>query len=1708
MNHIIALMCLLAAQLHKGISWDSEGTEFITAFMQNVGTYNYNNVFQLTVTALNPSTSVHVIIYNTSFELTLILEEWETRTVLLPSTLELQGTAVFSDRTVIIKSTKPITVVSINYKQYTADSSTIFPVNSLGSEYYVFAPTGYSNIASEFVIINHNQTNEIVVTLSSTVTYNGSYYQPGENLTITLSAFEAVQLQSSTSLTGTRVQSKYPVAVLSGNACATYNSACDIVFEQLIPVNDWGRTFLVSSIAVANYTDIVSLIASQTTDIQYIIGGTSNNITLQEGRYSEIHLPSNSFLAIDATKPIMVMYTYTGGSGNYSTDPFIMNVIPFESLSSSYVINTEFHVNNYVRVIAKMSALLEIFKGNSTHSFTPAWNSMNGTDYAWTDIALPSVNESFILQHCSSSFAVYIYGTGSWVGIGTTAPAINIPFLGQLSCDVLGVTVRSMTNGSVFVNWTNSDCVYSYLLTLTKSDNPAITEEKVVQGSSIVFTGPYFSSDYNLTIQAVIEDKQCIPVLKQFTHFGVGWKNEGTEFITAFMQNYQVYTYNNVFQLTVTALNPSTSVHVIIYNTSFELTLTLEEWETRTVLLPSTLELQGTAVFSDKTVIIKSTKPITVVSINYEQYTADSSTIFPVNSLGSEYYVFAPTGHYTSILVFVIINHNQANEILVTLTSAVTYNGSYYQPGENLTITLSAFEAVQLQSSASLTGTRVQSEYPVAVLSGNACATYNSACDIVFEQLIPLNDWGRTFLVSSVAVTNYADIVSLIASQTTDIQYITGGTSNNITLQEGKYSEIRLPSNSFLAINASQPIMVMYTFTGGFGNYPADPFIMNVIPFESFSSSYVINTEFHVNNYLRVIAKTSALLEIFKGNHTYLFTPTWNSMDGTNYAWTDIVLPSINESFILQHCSSSFAAYIYGTGSWVGIGTTAPAINIPFLGQLSCEVVGVTVRSMTNGSVFVNWTNGDCVYSYIITLTKSDNPAVVEEIVVQGSSIVFTGPYVSSDYNLTIQAVFEDKQCLPMLKQFTHFDFSWSSAGTEFITAFVQNYDNSDLQVSNLAITALSPSTSIQVMIYNTSFEAALTLGEGETSFVNIPAWAELRGTILSSNNAVIVRSDKPITVSSFSYKPATADSADIFPVDILGTEYYVFAPKGGYGMSEVAVINYNQTNELLMTVSGTLMYNGINYNSGDNITLVLSAFDVIQLQSTTILTGTRIQSEYPVAVLSGNSCDRYNGACDVMFEQLLPVNKWGKKFLVASIAVQGYTDIVTVVASQRTEISYSTGNWSNGIELHQGQSTTISLSSSSSLYLTATEPVMVMYTFTGGYNNWDTVDPFVMNILPFESFSSSYVINTENNFNNYIQLIAEASVISEILQSNNILSNASIQGNVPMSDYAWAKIELGQRNQSFIIKHCSAFAVYMFGTLSFTGFGTTALAINKFQTSNMTITYLTNGSILVTWPKGICIDSYFLQISIPDTSNVLEEKMVYENSAIFTGLQACTVYSATIWAMFEGEKSLLQTKKFTYFGLQKCKSFNMTVTFDYGYALVTWPIVGCVDSYFLQLSALDGYTTLQQQIVYGGSASFYGLQLCSSYNLTIQAMFQGENCLPLTQEFTYFGTHLCDSLDMTVTSLANGAIQANWTNIQCIDSYRLQLYKADTSTLLEQKIVNGTLVIFTGPYDHSVYNVILCAMYSDEQCPPVEKQITHFGKFIQRFYHSLFIYC
>ncbi|XP_043919355.1 IgGFc-binding protein-like [Protopterus annectens] len=519
MNYIIALICLLTSQLHEGVCWNSEGTEFITAFMQSLTTSMTIPDFRLAITALQPSTTVRVIIYNRSSEIIRSLEEQVTITVPIPTNTELQGTVLSSRNTIIVRSDKPVTVVSYNYKSCTADSATIFPVNTLGTEYYIFAPI--KSIGSpEFTVINYNQTNEIHVMLTGFVTYNGTNYRSGDNVTIILSAFEAVQLQSNVSLTGTRIMSQYPIAVVSGNNCDKYYTYCDLLFEQLIPLKDWGKTFLVSSLAVQNYNDTVTIIASQTTEIQYTTGGMSSNIILQKGNYSEIILLPNYSLVITATQPVMVMYTFVGGEYNGSLfDPFIMNIIPSESFSNFYIINTEIHVNNYVRVIAKNSVLLESFSGNNTVLNTSKWNFMTGTEYAWTNIVIGSDNKNFTLQQCSP-FAAYIYGIKHCIGIGTTAPAVNrTPHCADFNVDV-AVTVTSLANGSIQVNWTKNACADSYLLQLFLANNLSLLEEKIVNGSSFLFIGPYNHSLYNLRVRPMLAGETCLPQEEQFIHLG------------------------------------------------------------------------------------------------------------------------------------------------------------------------------------------------------------------------------------------------------------------------------------------------------------------------------------------------------------------------------------------------------------------------------------------------------------------------------------------------------------------------------------------------------------------------------------------------------------------------------------------------------------------------------------------------------------------------------------------------------------------------------------------------------------------------------------------------------------------------------------------------------------------------------------------------------------------------------------------------------------------------------------------------------------------------------------------------------------------------------------------------------------------------------------------------------------------------------------
>ncbi|XP_043926578.1 IgGFc-binding protein-like [Protopterus annectens] len=490
------------------------------------------------------------------------------------------------------------------------------------------------------------------------------------------------------------------------------------------------------------------------------------------------------------------------------------------------------------------------------------------------------------------------------------------------------------------------------------------------------------------------------------------WDTTGNEFITTFMQNYKASYGPASFQLMIRASESSAFASVKVYNTDFEVILSLQQYQTMNVQIPASAELSGSSNFNSKTVVITSTQPVSVFSINYKPYTADSSVIFPLQVLGTEYYVFTPLGRYGSPQ-FAVTNSNHTNNVLITLTGSVTYNGNYYQSGDTISLNLSPFETVQLQSAASLSGTRIQSQYPVAVLSGNNCYTYHTYCDIVFEQLLPVKEWGTESVISSLPGRNFEDTITIIASQTTDIFTNSGDKSNKIVLHEGGILSLSLPPTSFLEINATNGIMVIFTFTGGMlYNIESDPFIMNVIPLEIFSDSYILHTQNNFANFIHIIAKESVKHDILLDDQPLPNDLIWNSISTTEYVWADIPIEGTSTAHTVKNCSAC-GVYICGAEYGISLGTIALPVKIVN------PVENLKASVFKGASVNVTWsspTKGEVGYYYVQLIGSPSQNAIVTK-----ENAVFTGLMPPNTYTVIVEAVDKYKITKSIPKSTTFF---------------------------------------------------------------------------------------------------------------------------------------------------------------------------------------------------------------------------------------------------------------------------------------------------------------------------------------------------------------------------------------------------------------------------------------------------------------------------------------------------------------------------------------------------------------------------------------------------------------------------------------------------------------------------------------------------------------
>ncbi|KAH0631341.1 hypothetical protein JD844_005630 [Phrynosoma platyrhinos] len=397
-----------------------QGKQFITAFMENFETrWPSETSLQLFITGYHSSTTVTVTLTKSSTRKSYSVEEGQTVPVQIPMTVEMIGSDTF-DNSVLIQAEKDISVVLLDRKLFSVATTTVHPVHVLGTEYYVITPAGTrsTNYLKEFAVIAWQIPTRVDVYLKGKVVFDGKTYGAGSKLTINLGAFQVVQLQSSDDLSGTRIHSSAPVAVLSGHVCVQQNYYCDHVSEQLLPVSSWGTTFIVPPLFFQGSVDIVYVVASQTTRIHYQSGNLKSFQDMVAGEVSHFEVQYPQAFYVSANAGIQVFLFFTGiKSGNTGYDPFLINISPITLYGLSYYIDGMEKFENYIAVVAKSSETSRITMDKSAITGIQ-WREIPGSQYSWGEHKWPSTSRSVFLEHPETPFGVFIFGTRNYEGFG------------------------------------------------------------------------------------------------------------------------------------------------------------------------------------------------------------------------------------------------------------------------------------------------------------------------------------------------------------------------------------------------------------------------------------------------------------------------------------------------------------------------------------------------------------------------------------------------------------------------------------------------------------------------------------------------------------------------------------------------------------------------------------------------------------------------------------------------------------------------------------------------------------------------------------------------------------------------------------------------------------------------------------------------------------------------------------------------------------------------------------------------------------------------------------------------------------------------------------------------------------------------------------------------------------------------------------------
>lgn len=324
-----------------------------------------------------------------------------------------------------------------------------------------------------------------------------------------------------------------------------------------------------------------------------------------------------------------------------------------------------------------------------------------------------------------------------------------------------------------------------------------------------------------------------------------------------------------------------------------------------TIDIPVENEL-GSNVIESKGFRVESSGAVSGYLLNRRSASTDMTYLIDSTSLGTDHVVAG----YQNIL---------PDQMSVQATQDNTVVTFAPRTGSPVQVTLNAGETYMFAANAELTGSRITSDKPIAVFSGNNCANVpsnNTACDHLLEQIPAVNVLSDTYLLAKTPRTGpEGNVVRVVA--TADNTEVRFNGDLVATLNSGEFYEGRVPAG--LEIKATQKVLVAQYLIGSTqAGAVTDPAMVVIPGQDQWLDSYVFAAPSGAadfpTDFVSIVMATADIATLVI-NGALADISQFNPLGNTNFSFADFDVSGISGPFAIT-AASPFLLLLSGFDSF------------------------------------------------------------------------------------------------------------------------------------------------------------------------------------------------------------------------------------------------------------------------------------------------------------------------------------------------------------------------------------------------------------------------------------------------------------------------------------------------------------------------------------------------------------------------------------------------------------------------------------------------------------------------------------------------------------------------------------------------------------------------------------------------------------------------